>query len=61
MKQKFTQMLNTHDVQIAKNMNPKHVKIMKSKKEIERIIPIDIYPHAIEVPKRSISGAYSRQ
>ena len=27
MKQQFTQMLNTHDVQVAKNMNPKHVKI----------------------------------
>ena len=25
----------------------------------ERIIPFDVYPHAIEVPKRSVSGAYS--
>lgn len=59
MKQQFTQMLNTHDVQVAKNMNPKHVKIMNGKK-VDRIIPIDVYPHTIEVPKRSISGAYSR-
>jgi hypothetical protein len=58
MKQQFTQMLNTHDVQAAANMNPKHVKIMKGKK-VERIIPIDIYPHTIEVPKQSVSGAYS--
>lgn len=60
MKQQFTQMLNTHDVQVANNMNPKHVKIMNGKK-VERIIPIDIYPHAIEAPKQSISGAYSGQ
>jgi hypothetical protein len=60
MKQQFTQMLNSHDVQAAANMNPKHVKIMNGKK-VARIIPIDIYPHTIEVPKRSISGAYSSQ
>lgn len=60
MKQQFTQMLTTHDVQVAKNMNPKHVKIMNGSK-VERIIPIDIYPHTIEVPKRSVSGAYSSQ
>ncbi len=60
MKQKFTQMLNTREVQVAKNMNPKHVKIMNGKK-VDRIIPIDIYPHAIEVPKQSISGAYSQR
>jgi hypothetical protein len=61
MKNQFTQMLNAHDVKAATNMNPKHVKIMKSKKEVDRIIPIDIYPHAIEVPKRTISSAYSGQ
>jgi hypothetical protein len=60
MKEQFTQMLSSHDVQVAANMNPKHVKIMNGKK-VERIIPIDIYPHTIEVPKRSVSGAYSSQ
>jgi hypothetical protein len=58
MKQQVTQMLTSHDVQIAAGMNPKHVKIMRGKK-VERIIPMDVYPHAIEVPKRSVSGAYS--
>jgi hypothetical protein len=57
LKQQFTQMLNSHDGQVAAGMNPKHVKIMRGK-QVERIIPIDIYPHAIEVPKRSVSGAY---
>jgi hypothetical protein len=57
LKQQFTQMLNSHDGQVAAGMNPKHVKIMSGKR-VERIIPIDIYPHAIEVPQRSVSGAY---
>jgi hypothetical protein len=43
-------------------MNPKHVKIMhghgKSVK-VDRIIPMDVHPQAIDVPKRSISSAYS--
>ncbi|MEX2092792.1 MAG: hypothetical protein WD971_08955 [Pirellulales bacterium] len=58
LKQQFSQMLTSHDGQIAAGMNPKHVKIMHGK-AVERIIPFDIYPHAIEVPKRSVSGAYS--
>lgn len=58
LKRQFTQMLNSHDTQIASGMNPKHAKIMNGKK-VERIIPFDIYPHTIEVPKQSISSAYS--
>ena len=58
MKDQFTQMLSSHDVEVAQNMNPKHVKIMQGKK-VERIIPFDIYPHTIDVPRRSVSGAYS--
>lgn len=60
LSQQFTQMLKD-DTQVAKGMNPKHVKIMKNKKDVARIIPIDIYPHAIEVPRRSVSGAYAGQ
>jgi hypothetical protein len=43
-------------------MKPKHVKILRGRgkrKRTERIIPIDVHPHVIEVPKRSISGAYA--
>jgi hypothetical protein len=60
MKNQFTQMLSNHDGQVASGLNPKHVKIMRGKR-VERIIPIDIYPTAIEVPRRSISGAYAGQ
>jgi hypothetical protein len=57
LKQQFNQMLTSHDGQVAAGMNPKHVKIMRGKK-VERIIPMDVYPHTIDVPRRSVSGAY---
>jgi hypothetical protein len=60
MKQQFAQMLSNQDGQVAAGLNPKHVKIMRGEK-VARIIPIDIYPTAIEVPRRSISGAYAGQ
>jgi hypothetical protein len=43
-------------------LNPKHVKIIKGKGEkrwIERVIPLDVNPQAIDAPKRSISSAYA--
>jgi hypothetical protein len=43
-------------------LNPKHVKILRGsgkRKRTERIIPMDVYPRVIEVPKRSISSAYA--
>jgi hypothetical protein len=48
--------------QIVPGMNPKHVKILKGRGrnlKVERIIPLDIYPKAVEVPKRSVSSAYA--
>jgi hypothetical protein len=47
---------------VVPGMNPKHVKILKGsgrRAKVERIIPIDITPQAIEVPKRSVSSAYA--
>jgi hypothetical protein len=58
LKQQFNQMLTNNHGQFTATLNPKHVKVMRRKK-VERIIPIDIYPHAIEVPRRSISSAYA--
>jgi hypothetical protein len=60
LKQQFTQMLNSHDGQVATGLNPKHVKIM-SGRTVDRIIPMDIYPHTIDVPRRSVSGAYAER
>lgn len=57
LKRQFSQMVS-RDAQVANGMNPKHVKVMNGKK-VERIIPFDVYPHAIEVPKTSISSAYA--
>lgn len=48
--------------QIVPGMNPKHVKIMHGRGKnlkVERIIPMDIHPQAVDVPKRSLSSAYA--
>jgi hypothetical protein len=54
--------LSTQQGQVVPGLNPKHVKILKGsgkRARVERIIPIDVYPEAMEVPKRSISSAYA--
>jgi hypothetical protein len=61
LKEQFTQMLsksNNSSGQLAPGMNPKHVKIMHGKR-VDRMIPMDVYPHTIDVPRQSISGAYA--
>lgn len=48
--------------QVVPGLNPKHVKILKGsgkRVRVERIIPMDVHPQAIEAPKRSISSAYA--
>jgi hypothetical protein len=60
--QEFNMKLLGKENQIVPGLNPKHVKIFKGsgkKKNLDRVIPLDIYPTAIEVPKRSISSAYA--
>ncbi len=54
--------LNNQQAQVVPGMNPKHVKILNGhgkNARVERIIPMDVHPQIIEVPKRSISSAYS--
>jgi hypothetical protein len=58
--QQFAQTFASQVGQVTPGMHPKHVKIIKGRR-VERIIPIDITPHAIEVPRRSVSGDYARQ
>ena len=60
-KQEFNMQLMGQENQIVPGLNPKHVKIFKKgkKKTLERVIPLDVYPAAIEVPKRSVSSAYA--
>jgi hypothetical protein len=60
--QQFNLRLNSQQAAIVPGMNPKHVKILRGsgkRKTTERIIPLDVYPHAIEVPQRSVSSAYA--
>jgi hypothetical protein len=54
--------LNGQQAQIVPGMNPKHVKILKGRGKnltVERIIPMDVHPQVIDVPKRSVSSAYA--
>lgn len=54
--------LNNQQAQIVPGMNPKHVKILNGRGKnvkVERIIPMDIHPQVIDVPKRSVSSAYA--
>jgi hypothetical protein len=54
--------LNNQQAQIVPGLNPKHVKILSGRGKnvkVERIIPMDIHPQVIDVPKRSVSSAYA--
>jgi hypothetical protein len=56
-------MFSQRQGQTVPGLHPKHVNIMRKKGgklRTERLIPIDINPQPIEVPKRSISSAYVR-
>ncbi|MEX2310421.1 MAG: hypothetical protein WD738_22835 [Pirellulales bacterium] len=60
--QQFNLRLGSQQGQIVPGLYPKHVKIITGsgkRRHLERIIPMDPTPQAIEVPKRSISGAYA--
>jgi hypothetical protein len=60
--QQVSMQLSGKQAQVVSGLNPKHVKIThghgKSLK-VERIIPMDVHPQAIDVPKRSVSSAYA--
>jgi hypothetical protein len=58
VKQRFNEALAGQNGQITPDMHPKHVKIVRSGR-MDRIIPLDVYPHTIDVPHRSISSAYA--
>jgi hypothetical protein len=54
--------LSGKQAQIVPGLNPKHVKILHGRGKsvkVDRIIPMDVHPQAIDVPKRSLSSAYA--
>jgi hypothetical protein len=62
--QQVSMQLGNKQAQVVPGMNPKHVKIMHGhgkNAKLDRIIPMDVHPEAIDVPKRSISSAYAGQ
>lgn len=60
--QQFNMRISSQQGQIVPGLNPKHVKIISgsgNRRRVRRIIPIDIYPQAMEVPRANISSAYA--
>ncbi len=60
--QQVSLQLTSKQAQIVPGMNPKHVKIMQGRgknAKVDRIIPMDVHPTPVDVPKRSISSAYA--
>ncbi len=60
--QQISMQLSSRQAQIVPGLNPKHVKITHGhgiNLKLERIIPIDVHPEAIDVPKRSVSSDYA--
>jgi hypothetical protein len=60
--QQLRMKLNNQNAQVVPGLNPKHVKILKGRGKnisVERIIPLDVHPQVIDVPKRSVSSAYA--
>ena len=60
--QQFNIQLTSQQSPIVPGMNPKHVKILKGsgkQRRVEKVIPMDIHPQAIEAPKRSVSSVYA--
>ena len=60
--QQINMRLNGKQAQVVPGLNPKHVKVMHGhgkNQKVERIIPMDVHPEAIDVPKRSVSSAYA--
>jgi hypothetical protein len=54
--------LSGKQAQIVQGLNPKHVKVLHGRGKslkVDRIIPMDVHPQAIDVPKRSVSSAYA--
>ena len=54
VKQKFNNLFSNQQGQIAQGLQPKYIEYQKNK-----FVTLDIHPHAIEAPKRSITSAYA--
>lgn len=53
VRRQFTEKFSKTQGQVATGLSPKHISPLMGV-----AIPFDIYPHSIEVPKRSVSSAY---
>ncbi len=54
VKQQFNNLLSNQHGQIAHGLKPKYIEYVRNE-----FIPLDVHPHVIEAPKRSVSSAYA--
>jgi hypothetical protein len=60
--QQVSMQLSGKQAQVVQGLNPKHVKVTRGhgkSLKVDRIIPMDVHPEAMDVPKRSLSSAYA--
>lgn len=59
VKQTFNQLFSSEVGQVMGGMNPKYANVALEKGQAPRPIPFDVYPEAIEAPKRSVSSGFA--
>ncbi len=59
VKQTFNELFTSEVGQTASGYNPKYAQVQVEKGKPMRPIPLDIHPHVIESPKKSVSSAFA--
>ncbi|TWT96609.1 hypothetical protein Pla108_23780 [Botrimarina colliarenosi] len=59
VKQQFNNLFTSEIGQVATGMNPKYAQVTFEKGQAPRPIPFDIYPEAVDAPKRSVSSGFA--
>lgn len=59
VKQQFNSLFTSEIGQVASGMNPKYAQVTFEKGTPPRPIPFDVYPEAIDAPKKSVSSSFA--
>jgi hypothetical protein len=59
VKQQFNSLFSSEVGQVASGMNPKYAQVAFEKGQPPRPIPFDVYPEAIDAPKKTVSSGFA--
>lgn len=59
VKQQFNSLFTSEVGQIASGMNPKYAQVEFEKGRPPRPVPFDVYPEAVDAPKKSVSSGFA--